>query len=154
MNIKNILLLSLLLLSCSKRRINLTTEPFYKLVSSVSENTEEIKKDVRKSKVQLEIDFETGNFKGKYRDTDFQGSYTIEHTSAGFAKGFFYRVSLAGLSKGVSDSAEEEAFFEHLINCKRISLVPDKLTYPNYIVLEFTASDEKIQMVKFVKSIE
>ncbi len=133
---------------------NFTTEPFYRLVSSVSESTEELKKDARKSKIQLEIDFETGNFKGKYRDNAFQGNYTIEHTSAGFTKGFFYRVSLGGLSKGVSESAEEDAFFEQLINCKRISVVPDKLANPTYIVLEFSENDKKIQMVKFVKPLE
>lgn len=133
---------------------NFTTEPFYRLVSSVSENVEDLKKDARKSKVQLEMDFETGNFKGKYRETDFQGSYSIEHTSAGFAKGFFYRVSLAGLSKGVSQSTAEDAFFEHLINCKRISVVPDKLANPTYIVLEFSENDKKIQMVKFTKLLE
>jgi hypothetical protein len=57
MNLKKLLLLSLLFISCSKRMANFTSEPFYKLVDSVSENTEELKKEVRKSKVQLEMDF-------------------------------------------------------------------------------------------------
>jgi hypothetical protein len=131
-----------------------SSEPYYKLVSSISENAEDLKKEVRKSKVQLEMDFETGDFKGRYIDTDFHGNYIIEHTSAGFAKGFYYRVSLGGLSKGLSTSAEEEAFFEQLIRCKKISVMPDKLANPSYIRIELSDNDQKIQLVKFIKPLE
>lgn len=133
---------------------NFYTDPYYKLINSAHENVDELKNNAKKSKVKLIVDFETGAFEGNYKDNNFKGSYTIEHTSAGFSKGFFYRVSLESLKKAVSASSEEDEFFDQIINCNKISIVPDKLSNPSYVILELAGNGKKITMIKFTKPSE
>ncbi len=142
--------LLLVFTACSHRLPRKGPEITYRLVTELSDDLKKLQKAAARSKAELEIDFETGNFKGRYKDHDFTGNYVIKHVSAGFIKGFFYRVSPGSLNRPGSRNAEEEAFFEKLAAANRLYVAPDKLGDPAYTVLEITNPDSDAKLI-FVK---
>lgn len=131
--------LLLVFTACSHRLPRKSSEITYRLVTELSDDLKKLQKATTRSKAELEIDFETGNFKGRYKSHDFTGNYVIEHVSAGFVKGFFYRVRVEDLHKPEPRGAEEEAFFEKLQAADRLYVAPDKLGSPAYTVLEISS---------------
>lgn len=144
------LVLLILLAACSNRLPKKNMETTYRLVAEISDDLKELKKSAERSKAELEIDTETGHFKGRYKSHDFTGKYTVEHVSAGFVKGFFYRVKIEELNRPESRNEEEEAFFEHLSAARRLYFAPDKLNQPAYVTLEISRPDNDTKLV-FVK---
>ncbi len=140
-----------LLAACSHRLPRKSPENTYRLVSEVSDDLQKLKKAAGRSKVMLEIDFETGRFNGRYKDHDFTGNYTIEHVSAGFVKGFFYRVKLGDLKQPESKNSGEQAFFEKLAAVDRFYVAPDRPANPSYTILELrdaTSSGTKLLFIR------
>jgi len=145
-----LLALCILLTACSHRLPRKHVETTYRLISEPSDDLRKPEKAAIRSKAELEIDFETGSFKGRYRNHDFKGNYLIEHVSAGFVKGFFYRVRMGDLHRPESQNVEEEAFFESLSGAKRLYVAPDKLAEPAYTLLEISGAEpaKKLILVK------
>lgn len=150
MTFRTLLVLFMLLTACSHRLPRKRMSSTYRLVPELSDNLKKLKETAIRSKAEIEIDFETGYFKGRYRNHDFTGNYLIEHVSAGFVKGFFYRVRMEDLHRPEAQNGEEEAFFESLSRAKRLYVAPDKLAEPAYTLLEITAAEpaEKLILVK------
>lgn len=137
--------------ACSHRLPRKGSELMYRLIPELSDDLKKLQKAADQAKAELEIDFETGNFKGRYQKHEFTGNYVIEHVSAGFVKGFFYRVSPGELNRPESRNAEEEAFFERLAGADRLYVAPDKLGAPAYTVLEIHAENGKLVFIKIIK---
>lgn len=133
------------LLACSKK---LASQNSYLLKN---ENQEIAKESFKKADISFDMDFQNGKFSGTYKGRNFSGLYNINHTSSGFVKGFFYRVSLISLEKKAPASLEEERFFEHILKTTRISVQPDQLNAPSYIQLELDApNSNKLIFIKFI----
>ncbi len=143
-----LLLFLLVLTACSPRLPRQGNDAFYRHVSGLQED--KLPKELSRSRVTLEVNFETGDFTGKYRKHDFTGKFSIDHVSAGFVKGFFYRVHLEKLTRLPSGNAEEEAFFEHLSAASRLYLAPDRLPAPTYTFLEIRKPGNESPLI-FVK---
>ncbi len=144
MTFRTFLILALFLTACSHR-----ISPSYRLVTELSEDLKELQKTAARSKTAWEVDLETGDFKGRYKSHTFTGKYAIEHVSAGFVKGFFYRVKLQELNRPSSRNAGEEAFFERLSAARRLYVAPDKLRQPDYTFMEVTGpGSDKMVFVK------
>lgn len=148
MNPRLLLFSFLLIFGCTKK-MNFSPDD-YLLLKTIPSELSEIQKLGKKSKAAIQINLKTGEFSGKYGNKDFSGKYNIEHTSAGFAKGFYYRVSLDSLSKPNSSSEKEIAFFDNLAKCKKISFMPDVLANPSYFTIEMS-NPESESILEFVK---
>ena len=144
------LVLLILLTACSNRLPKKNMQTTYRLVTEISDDLKALQKSATRSKAELEIDTETGHFRGRYKSHNFTGKYTIEHTSAGFVKGFFHRVRIEELDRPESRNEEEEAFFEHLSGARRLYIAPDKPGQPAYVTLEISRPDNDKKLV-FVK---
>ncbi|MBX2954243.1 MAG: hypothetical protein KF870_17220 [Leadbetterella sp.] len=136
--------------ACSHRLPRKSAEPAYRLVPELPEDLKKLEKAADRSRAEMEIDFETGHFKGRYLKHEFTGSYAIKHVSAGFVKGFFYRISLDSLNRPEHRNAEEEAFFGKLAEAKRLYVAPDKPGDPAYTVLEISNGEPEGKLT-FVK---
>lgn len=110
-------------------------------------------KELNKSKTNIEIDFETGDFKGQFNDISYSGNFLIEHTAAGFVKGFIYTVSLGYLSKPITDDKATQQFFDQLIKTNRIYFNPEKILEPDYINIELVQTLDKTEL-NFTKIIK
>lgn len=129
-------LLLMLFTACSSRLPRKSPETTYRLVAEVPDDLQKLERAAGRSKAMLEVDFETGRFKGRYKNHDFEGNYIIKHISAGFVKGFFYRVKIEDLKHPESKNDEERAFFKKLAAADRLYVAPDKLGNPAYTMLE------------------
>jgi hypothetical protein len=130
--------------ACQKKNhptITMPTEK-YRLLDTSSEDLAELKKQWKKSKIGIEIDFKTGEFKGFYKKTAFSGKYDIQKVTSGFVKGFNYKVELAYLTKDGSENAKLDEFVEKLAKCERIFVTPDKLIDSQFVTAEFKFSEE------------
>ena len=141
MNYKTLILLFIPLISCTQNMQKKESEPVYRMLSTSLEEPDRQKKDLEKSKVIFNMDFDTGDFKGEYKGTPFSGNFVIEHTAAGFVKGFIYRVSLGYLSNEAVDDQEKESFFKQLVYTNRIYFNPDRLIEPDFINLELSQAE-------------
>ena len=129
-------LLLVLLTACSHRLPYQGTEAAYRWVTEVPDDLKKLKKGVRRSPAMLEIDFETGDFKGRYKTHNFKGKYRIEHVSSGFVKGFFYRVKAEDLQFPESKNTKAQALFKNLSTSSRLYVAPDTPRDPAYTFLE------------------
>lgn len=145
-----LLVLCILLTACTQRLPRKHIETVYRLISEPSDDLRKMEKAAIQSKAELDINFDTGIFTGRYKNHDFTGTYRIEHVSAGFVKGFFYRVSMEELERPESRSAEEEVFFKSLSAANRLYVAPDKLAEPAYTVLEIRSKEPSGKLI-FVK---
>jgi hypothetical protein len=130
-----ILMLFLVFGGCKSSKSPLITMPKneYRLVKNASEDIESLKKSVSKSEVILEMNFETGSFKGKYEKINFEGKYTIVKVTSGLSKGFNYEIDLESMSSDPTESKAEEKFIQMLATCKSMFIGPDRLYNPTYI---------------------
>ncbi|HLO42990.1 MAG TPA: hypothetical protein VK175_01580 [Leadbetterella sp.] len=130
--------------SCQKKSHPVITMPTekYRLLNTSSEDLAELKKQWGKSKIELEIDFKTGEFKGFYKKTAFSGKYDIQKVTSGFVKGFNFKVELAYLTKDGSENAKLDEFVEKLAKCERIFVTPDKLIDSQFVTAEFKSAEE------------
>ncbi len=78
------------LISCQKKNHPVITMPteIYRLLDTSSEDLAELKKQWGKSKIEIEMDFKTGEFKGFYKKNAFSGKYDIQKVTSGLVKGF------------------------------------------------------------------
>jgi len=142
--------LLLVLTACSHRLPQKGAGTAYRLIPEVPDDLTKLRKVAGRSGAELDIDFETGRFSGRYRKHDFTGSYAIEHVSAGFVKGFIYRVHMESTEHPRPRNRKEKAFFEHLTGAGRLYAAPDKLRDPAYTVLEISGegTEDKLLFVK------
>lgn len=144
------LILLLVFSACAHRPPRKGTETAYRLITELPDDLKKPEKAAVRSKAALELDFDTGHFKGWYKNHDFTGNYIIEHVSAGFVKGFFYRVRMENLNRPESGNTEENAFFEHLSTARRLYVAPDKRVDPAYTVLEISSAEPETKLI-FIK---
>ena len=145
----SILISITLLLACQKKNhpvIVMPTEK-YRLLNTSSEDLAELKKQWGKSKIELEIDFKSGYFKGLYKKTVFSGKYDVQKVTAGLVKGFNYKVELAYLTKDGSENAKLDEFVEKLAKCERIFVTPDKLIDSQFVTAEFKSGEESDKLM-------
>jgi hypothetical protein len=138
-----------LLLACQKKNnpiIAIPTEK-YRLLNTSSEDFAELKKQWGKSKIELEIDFKSGDFKGMYKKTAFSGKYDVQKVTSGLVKGFNYKVELAYLTKDGSENAKLDEFVEKLAKCERIFVTPDKLIDSQFVTAEFKSGEESKKLM-------
>jgi hypothetical protein len=130
--------------ACQQKNHPVITMPTekYKLVAIQSEGLAELKKQVGKSKVEIEIDFKSGDFKGVYKKVAFAGKYDIKKVTSGLVKGFNYKVELAYLSKDNTEDTKLDRFIEQLAKCEQIFVSPDRLIDTQFVMAEFKTSDE------------
>ena len=143
-NIIGTFLLLFCLFSCHKKNqpvIAMPTEK-YRLLSKSTENLADLKMLWNKSKIEIEVDYKTGDFKGFYKKTAFSGKYDIQKVTSGFVKGFNYKVELAYLSKEGSENARFDEFVEKLAKCERIFVTPDRLVDSQFVTAEFKSAEE------------
>ena len=133
-----------LITACQKKShptITMPTEK-YRLLPKSTEDLVELKSQWKKSKIEIEMDFKTGEFKGFYKKTPFSGKYDIQKVTSGFVKGFNYKVELAYLNKDGSENAKLDEFVEKLAKCERIFVTPDKLIDSQFVTAEFKSAEE------------
>ena len=85
-------------------------EDKYKLIQEKKVNYSDLntlKKQFRKSNVELFFDSSTGLFHGESQGIPFNGRFDIKKTSAGILKGFSYKVELAYLSYSELDEKND-----------------------------------------------
>jgi hypothetical protein len=139
-------------IACQKSNHPIIKMPvdIYKLVGKFSDKLSDNVKIANKSKVELEVNFDNGDFKGKYENEKFKGNFAVESLNAGFAYGFKYSVSLNTLEKNVSENQEYEGFINKLKATTSIVIEPNKLMHPDFIKL--TLKDEMgTELLRFLK---
>lgn len=146
---KFLVLFFILALQLSCKHSKKTSEPLTERYRLVAGTTKEDLSAWQKSKDWMEIDTETGNFKGVFHQTGFSGNFVIKKVSPGFAKGFYYTVELGFLEKNATDSKRSLAFFSKLESAKRLYFYPDKLMEPNWIYLEISSGTDS-DLLKFI----
>ena len=119
----------------------------YRLLPKSTEDLVELKSQWKKSKIEIEMDFKTGDFKGFYKKTAFSGKYDIQKVTSGFVKGFNYKVELAYLTKDGSENAKLDEFVEKLAKCERIFVTPDKLIDSQFVTAEFKSAEESDRLM-------
>jgi hypothetical protein len=119
----------------------------YRLLPKSTEDLVELKSQWKKSKIEIEMDFKTGEFKGFYKKTAFSGKYEIQKVTSGFVKGFNYKVELAYLTKDGSENAKLDEFVEKLAKCERIFVAPDKLIDSQFVTAEFKSAEESDKLM-------
>ncbi|WP_255077206.1 hypothetical protein [Lacihabitans sp. CCS-44] len=119
----------------------------YRLLPKSTEDLVELKSQWKKSKIEIEMDFKTGEFKGFYKKTAFSGKYDIQKVTSGFVKGFNYKVELAFLTKDGSENAKLDEFVEKLAKCERIFVTPDKLIDSQFVTAEFKSAEESDKLM-------
>ncbi len=147
--LSSVLISFTLLLACQKNNhpvIAMPTEK-YRLLNTSSEDFAELKKQWGKSKIELEIDFKSGDFKGMYKKTAFSGKYDVQKVTSGLVKGFNYKVELAYLTKDGSENAKLDEFVKKLAKCERIFVTPDKLIDSQFVTAEFKSGEESKKMM-------
>lgn len=130
--------------ACQKKNhptITMPTEK-YRLLPKSTEDLVELKSQWKKSKIEIEMDFKTGEFKGFYKKTAYSGKYDIQKVTSGFVKGFNYKVELAYLTKDGSENSKLDEFVEKLAKCERIFVTPDKLIDSQFVTAEFKSAEE------------
>jgi hypothetical protein len=144
-----VLLVFGLLCACQKKNHPVITMPteIYRLLDTSSEDLAELKKQWGKSKIQIEIDFKTGEFHGFYKKIAFSGNYDIQKVTSGLVKGFNYKVELAYLTKDGSENAKLDEFIEKLAKCERIFVTPDKLIDSQFVTAEFKSTEESDKLM-------
>ncbi|MCP9754831.1 hypothetical protein EGI26_06605 [Lacihabitans sp. CCS-44] len=138
-----------LISGCQKKNhptITMPTEK-YRLLPKSTEDLVELKSQWKKSKIEIEMDFKTGEFKGFYKKTAFSGKYDIQKVTSGFVKGFNYKVELAFLTKDGSENAKLDEFVEKLAKCERIFVTPDKLIDSQFVTAEFKSAEESDKLM-------
>jgi hypothetical protein len=148
-NVISALFFLVFLSSCQKKNhlvIIMPTEK-YRLLNTSSEDLAELRKQWGKSKIELEIDFKTGDFKGFYKKTAFSGKYDIQKVTSGLVKGFNYKVELAYLTKDGSENAKLDEFVEKLAKCERIFVTPDKLIDSQFVTAEFKSGEDSNKLM-------
>jgi hypothetical protein len=138
-----------LLSACQKKNHPVITMPteIYRLLDTSSEDLAELKKQWGKSKIEIEMDFKTGDFKGFYKKKAFSGKYDIQKVTSGLVKGFNYKVELAYLTKDGSENAKLDEFVEKLAKCERIFVTPDKLMDSQFVTAEFKSGEESDKLM-------
>lgn len=119
----------------------------YRLLTKSTEDLAELKSQWKKSKIEMEMDFKTGEFKAFYKKTVFSGKYDIQKVTSGFVKGFNYKVELAYLTKESSENTKLDEFVEKLAKCERIFVTPDKLIDSQFVTAEFKSADESDKLM-------
>lgn len=119
----------------------------YRLLPKSTEDLVELKSQWKKSKIEIEMDFKTGDFKGFYKNTAFSGKYDIQKVTSGFVKGFNYKVELAYLTKDGSENVKLDEFIEKLAKCERIFVTPDKLIDSQFVTAEFKSGEESDKLM-------
>lgn len=137
------------LISCQKKNHPVITMPteIYRLLDTSSEDLAELKKQWGKSKIEIEMDFKTGDFKGLYKKTAFSGKYDIQKVTSGLVKGFNYKVELAYLTKDCLENAKLDEFVEKLAKCERIFVTPDKSIDSQFVTAEFKSTEESDKLM-------
>jgi hypothetical protein len=116
----------------------------YRLVKNASENLESLKKAISKSDIVFEMNFDSGNFKGKHGQINFYGKYNIKKVNSGFSKGFNYEVELESLQSDQTTSKAEGKFVETLANCTSIFIAPNRLYQPTHTQMDIKSENQKI----------
>ncbi len=119
----------------------------YRMVKNVSEDMVVLKKAVQKSDVSFEMNFDTGNFVGKYDQMIFKGKYSIIKVTSGLAKGFNYQVELESLQNDPTESKAEEKFIKHLVSCTSIFVAPNRLYQPSHTQLDIRSEGQKTTFI-------
>jgi hypothetical protein len=140
------LVLLTFLLGCKNHKSPMITMPKdeYRFVKNASDEFESLKKAISKSDVLLEMNFDSGIFKGKYGKLNYHGKYTIKKVNSGFTKGFNYEVELESLESDPTNSKSEEKFIQSLVSCTSIFISPNRLYQPTHTQLDIKSENQKI----------
>jgi GT2 family glycosyltransferase len=118
----------------------------YRLVKNASEDIESLKKAISKSDIIFEMNFDSGNFKGKHGQINFNGKYTIKKVNSGFTKGFNYEVELESLQSDATNTKSEEKFIQSLASCTSIFIAPNRLYQPTHTQMDIKGENQKISL--------
>jgi hypothetical protein len=142
----------LFFISCQKKATHpVISMPIdkYKLVSvTPDQNLNKFSKKYKRANNYFVMDFDSGEFYGKYQGTKYVGKYDIKKVTSGLTKGFNYQVSLVFLSKNVlGQNSNSDSYFDALTKATRIFVSPDRLIDSQYVWLRM-GNDENLEMLK------
>lgn len=129
-----ILLFFLLLMSCTPKAV--PSGVYFYMPSGwepVWEEVDQLNKLMKRSKVSLELDEETGNFEGLFMKHPFSGNFMFERQYAGMVKGIYVKSSLGYLQK---ERNMPKSILDSMATVNRLYFYGDQRVNPRFTVLE------------------
>jgi hypothetical protein len=141
-----LLLIAIFGSSCSMKNYSQMKQETYYLVeiSDFGDFSEEVlEKAINKSKAQLKLNEETGDFEGVMNGIPFSGNFEFGKTSSGFVKGFYISSQLGYLQSKAHEDKDFDKFTSKLANASRLYFYNDNILDAKWSVLEIAVIDDE-----------